>query len=193
MMRNFIRSFETLTILLQQVQSDSSVRSCWTCQNRCCRGCCDSESNPNLVFLFLNFSLGPFCLYIAFSFSLHTTIAKPKHALCSLSSFFFPHTLFYKSDSDYALLTQIQQSKQTTHFWASLFLFDFYFFALILPSCHSFGEVRKKQHKTDSFFFFGNFSCDSSLCWTWCSRKPQKYFVLQLQFGVEEFRVNFCD
>lgn len=131
-------------------------------------------------------------VYISPSLSLFTLPTKTQ--TCTLlSSFFrfFPHTLFYKSDSDYALLTQIQQSKQTTHFWASLFLFDFYFLLLFCLLAIHFGEVRKKQQKTD--FFFGNFSCDSSLCWTWCSRKPQKYFVLQLQFGVEEFRVKFCD
>lgn len=191
-MRNFIRSFETLAILLQQVRSDGSVRSCWTCQNRCCRGCCDSESNPNLVFLFLNFSLGPFCLYIAFSFPLHTTIAKPKHALCSLpSSLLSSHTFLQIRFGLCSSHTNTTEQTNNTLLSITIFIW-FLFFALILPSCHSFWRSKKKNN-TKQILFFGNFSCDSSLCWTWCSRKPQKYFVLQLQFGVEEFRVNFCD
>lgn len=150
MMRNFIRSFETLTILLQQVRSDSSVRSCWTCQNRCCRGCCDSESNPNLVFLFLNLSLAVLFIYRLLFLSSHRQL-NPKHALCSLPSFFFP-----------LLLNQVRimlfshkynrANKQHTfehHYFYLIFIFLLLFCLLAIH----FGEVRKKQHKTDSFFF----------------------------------------
>lgn len=113
------------------------------------RGCCDSaESDPSCVSLFLN--LGVLFIYRLLAPSPVHHYWKHKHALCSLPSFFF-YALFYKSDSDYALLTHRNTTAANKqHFWASLFLFDF-LLLFCLPLIH-FGEIRKKT--TQNRFFF---------------------------------------